>query len=53
MAPKASAPVITNMKDAEAMKILSSLKPATLAAILEKMPSDKAAHYTELLSKNN
>lgn len=53
MAPKAAAPVIINMKDSEAMKILSSLKPDALAAILEKMPSDKAAHYTELLSKNN
>ncbi|MGG0657936.1 MotE family protein [Rummeliibacillus pycnus] len=53
MTPKKAAPVITNMKDAEALKILSSLKPETLAAILEKMPADKAAHYTELLSKNN
>lgn len=53
MTPKAAAPVITNMKDSEALKILSSLKPAALAAILEKMPSDKAAHFTELLSKNN
>lgn len=52
MAPKAAAPAITNLKDAEAVKILASLKPATLAAILEKMPSDKAAHYTELLAKN-
>ena len=52
MTPKAAAPAITNMKDPDALKILSNLKPDTLAAILEKMPSNKAAHYTELLSKN-
>lgn len=52
MAPKSAAPVITNMKDKDALKILTNLKPDTLAAILEKMPADKAAHYTSLLSKN-
>ena len=53
MTPKAAAPAITNMKDPEALKILSKLKPDTLAAILEKMPPNKAAHYTELLAKSN
>jgi len=51
MAPKSSAAVISTMNDDQALKILKNLKPATLAPILEKMTPEKAAHYTELLSK--
>ncbi|ARD49298.1 MotE family protein [Sporosarcina sp. P33] len=51
MSPKSSAPVITKMGDAEAVQILSSLKPATLAAILEKMSPEQAAKYTSMLTK--
>ncbi|PIC81397.1 hypothetical protein CSV75_06355 [Sporosarcina sp. P18a] len=51
MSAKSSAPVITKMGDAEAVQILSSLKPATLAAILEKMSPEDAAKYTSMLTK--
>ncbi|PID22631.1 hypothetical protein CSV61_03040 [Sporosarcina sp. P3] len=51
MSAKSSAPVITKMGDAEAVQILSSLKPATLAAILEKMSPENAAKYTSMLTK--
>ncbi|BCB03356.1 MotE family protein [Bacillus sp. KH172YL63] len=50
MSAKSAAPVLLNMNDDEAMKILSSIKPDTLADILEKMPPADAARYTELLS---
>ncbi|GKV64191.1 MULTISPECIES: MotE family protein [unclassified Sporosarcina] len=51
MSAKSAAPVITKMGDAEAVQILSSLKPATLAAILEKMSPEQAAKYTTMLTK--
>ncbi|MGE7917861.1 MotE family protein [Viridibacillus sp. NPDC093762] len=51
MTPKAAAPVIINMSDSEAIKILASLKPETLAKVLEKMPAKDAARYTALLAK--
>ncbi|PID25572.1 MotE family protein [Sporosarcina sp. P7] len=51
MSAKSSAPVITKMGDAEAVQILSSLKPATLATILEKMSPEDAAKYTSMLTK--
>ena len=51
MSAKSSAPVITKMGDAEAIQILSSLKPATLASILEKMSPEEAAKYTSMLTK--
>ena len=49
--PKKAAPIITQMNDNEALKILSSLKPATLAAILEKMNATDAAKYTASVNK--
>ena len=51
MTPKAAAPAIIKMNDTDALRILSSLNPEILAAILEKMPAKNAAHYTELMSK--
>ncbi|MDV6376714.1 hypothetical protein ORD22_00360 [Sporosarcina sp. GW1-11] len=51
MSAKSAAPVITEMGDAEAVQILSSLKPATLASILEKMTPEEAAKYTSMLTK--
>ena len=36
MSPKAAAPVLINMSDTEALRILTNLKPDKLAAILEK-----------------
>jgi flagellar motility protein MotE (MotC chaperone) len=53
MSAKKVAPIITEMNNDEAMKILSSLKPDTLAAILENMEAADAAKYTVLLSNNN
>ncbi|WP_318615419.1 MotE family protein [Sporosarcina sp. YIM B06819] len=50
MSPKSIAPVITKMTDGEAVRILASLKPDTLAAVLEKMAPEDAAKYTSLLT---
>ncbi|MBN8191461.1 MotE family protein [Bacillus sp. NTK074B] len=50
MSAKSAAPVLMEMEDEKAMKILSSIKPDTLADILEKMPPEDAARYTGLLS---
>lgn len=50
MSAKSAAPVIVKMSDAEAMRILISLKPDTLAPILEKMTPEEAAKYTSLMS---
>jgi flagellar motility protein MotE (MotC chaperone) len=50
MSAKSAAPVLMKMDNDEAMKILSNIKPDTLADILEKMPPEDAARYTELLS---
>ncbi len=51
MSAKAAAPVLIKMSDAEALRILSNLKPDKLAAILEKMDPQDAAKYTEMMSK--
>lgn len=51
MSAKSAAPVITNMSDAEAIRILTSLKADTLAAILEKMAPEDAAKYTSMMTK--
>lgn len=50
ISPKRSAPILSNMDQQEALKILSSLKSDTLAAILEKMEPADAAKFTELLT---
>jgi flagellar motility protein MotE (MotC chaperone) len=50
MSAKSAAPVLLNMEDQEAVKILSSIKPDNLADILEKMPPEDAARYTVLLA---
>ncbi|MEW4326013.1 MotE family protein [Rossellomorea marisflavi] len=50
MSAKNAAPVILNLKDDDAVRILSSVKPATLASILEKMPPADAAKYTALIT---
>lgn len=53
MSAKKAAPIISRMNEKEALKILTSLKPDTLAAILEKMETDVAAKYTVLLTNNS
>lgn len=51
MSAKSAAPVIINMSDAEAVQILTSLKPTILAQILEKMPPEEAAKYTSMMTE--
>lgn len=51
MSAKSAAPVISNMNDAEAIQILTALKPEVLAPILEKMSAEDAAKYTSLMTK--
>lgn len=50
MSAKSAAPIISNMETGEAIKILTNIKPESLAAIMEKLPADVAAEYTELLT---
>lgn len=50
MSAKSAAPVIVKMSDAEALQILTSLKPDRLAAILEKMSPDDAAKYMSMMT---
>ncbi|KAA0966512.1 hypothetical protein FQ087_09875 [Sporosarcina sp. ANT_H38] len=51
MSAKSSAPVITKMSDAEAIRVLTNLKSATLASILEKMSPEDAAKYMSMMTK--
>ena len=50
MSAKSAAPIISKMDSDEAVKILTNIKPESLAAIMEKLPADVAARYTELLT---
>lgn len=50
MMPKQAASIIIEMKDDEAVNILSQLSSEPLARIMEKMPPDKAAAYTQMLA---
>lgn len=51
MAPEKSAPVIVQMNEAEAVRVLAGLKPETLADVLASMPAGNAAKFTELMAK--
>lgn len=53
MSPKKSAPIIAKMTDTEALKILTSVKPEVLAAIMENMDPTQAARFTELMTTTN
>ncbi|MGG5252947.1 MotE family protein [Neobacillus sp. SM06] len=53
MSPKKAAPIIAKMTDAEALKILSSVKPEILASIMENMDPAQAARFTERLTNQN
>nr|WP_286182566.1 hypothetical protein [Bacillus sp. ISL-55] len=50
MSAKSAAPIISKMGTEEAVKILTNIKPESLAAIMEKLPAEEAAKYTELLT---
>lgn len=50
MSAKKAAPIISAMSETEAIKILTTVKADTLAAIMENMSAEDAARYTELLT---
>ncbi|MDQ0270227.1 MotE family protein [Cytobacillus purgationiresistens] len=50
MSPKKAAPILAGMNEEDAIRILSEIKPNTLAGILEKMDPNVAAKYTNLLT---
>ncbi len=50
MSAKKAAPILVQMSDTEAVRILSNMKPETLTAIFEKMSPADAARYTQLLT---
>lgn len=51
MSAKKAAPILVQMSDAEALRIMSNMKPDTLSEIFTKMSPADAARYTELLSQ--
>jgi len=53
MAPKKSAPIITEMNDDDAVKILASMKADTLANVLEQMTTADAARLTKKLTEQS
>jgi flagellar motility protein MotE (MotC chaperone) len=53
MSPKKSAPIIAKMADAEALKILTNVKPEVLAAIMENMDPTQAARFTVLMTNTD
>ncbi|MGE7779131.1 MotE family protein [Peribacillus sp. NPDC097264] len=53
MAPKKSAPIITEMNDEDAVKILASMKADTLAKVLEQMPTADAVRLTKKLTESS
>ncbi|WP_121609260.1 MotE family protein [Mesobacillus foraminis] len=50
---KKAAPIITELKDEEALKILTNIKAENLADILESMSPQEAAKYTEMLTNES
>lgn len=51
MSAKKAAPILVQMSDTESLRIMSSMKPDTLAELFTKMQPADAARYTELLSQ--
>lgn len=50
MSPKKAAPILVELEDAEAVKILSQVSPDQLGKILESMLPADAARFTKLLA---
>lgn len=50
MSAKKAAPILVQMSETEAVRILSNMKPETLTALFEKMSPADAARYTQLLT---
>lgn len=53
MSAKKAAPILAQMNDQEALKILTNIKADTLAAIMENLGPEEAAKYTEMLTNDN
>lgn len=53
MSAKKSAPIITELGDDEAVRILSNIKADTLASIMEQMDPEDAARLTKKLTVNS
>lgn len=53
MSAKKAAPILVQMSDPEAVRILSNMKPDTLTALFEKMSPADAARYTQLLTNTD
>lgn len=51
MSAKSAAPILVEMEQDEALKILSNMKSDKLSEVLTKMTPEDAAVFTELLSK--
>lgn len=51
MSAKKAAPILLQMSDTEALRILSQMKPDKLSEVFEKMAPADAARYTELLAQ--
>lgn len=51
MSAKKAAPILVQMDEAEALRILSSLKPDRVKDIFEKMSPQDAAKFTQLLTR--
>ena len=53
MSSKKAAEIIPNLKEAEAMLILTSLDDKQVADILTKMSVDEAVKYTNLIASDS
>lgn len=51
MSAKTAAPILIQMSDTEALRIMSQMKPDKLSEIFTKMTPAEAARYTELLAQ--
>ncbi len=51
MSAKEAAPILIELNDEQALRIMSNLKSDALSAIFAKMPPAEAARYTELLAQ--
>ncbi len=53
LSAKKAAPIISQMNEVEALRILTTIKPEALASLLEEMEPAKAAQFTELLTNES
>jgi flagellar motility protein MotE (MotC chaperone) len=53
LSAKKAAPIISQMSEVEALRILTTIKPEALASLLEEMEPAKAAQFTELLTNES